>query len=117
MNRPSAIAALLVAACLTGCGVIRDKSATADADSAPRDSVVFVPPAVTVDSTVPWSRIAELINDGTRNIRLVRQSHSRAVSVVMKDGRVFRSTEPQFDAIVRLIHGVDQSNSTPIVTE
>jgi len=109
-----ALATVVVTA---SCAGKSDNSAAAAADSTPRDSLVIGPPTVAADSTVPWTRIAELVNFETSKVRLVRQNHALMVTVLMKDGRAYHSKEAQFDAVVRLVQGIDKSNSIPVVTE
>jgi hypothetical protein len=50
---------------------------------------------------VSWEEAKQLILDG--QVRVVAQSHSLEVSPTLKDGRQLITTEPEIDAVFRVI--------------
>jgi hypothetical protein len=50
-------------------------------------------------------------------IRAVQQTHSLKVTAVFKDGHRFHATEPQIDAILKLVREVDPAGQILIATE
>ncbi len=94
-----------------------DSDATKAADSTAPPPQASVPPAPAPDSVVPWPRLSEILRYETSTILAVRQTHALAVTLRMKDGRTYRSTEPQLDAVVRLVREVDQAGRILIATE
>lgn len=88
------------------------------------DSAATVPAPATspalptpIDSSISWSRLELLIRSAPDSLRAVQQLHTRAVTVLFKDGRRYHSTEPRIDAILRLMKEVDPAGRVLIATE
>ena len=70
-----------------------------------------------IDSSVSWSKLVELVRSAPDSIRAVHQIHTRAVTVLFKDGRRYHATEPAIDEIIRLLKEVDPAGRVLIATE
>jgi hypothetical protein len=88
------------------------------------DSAATVPAPVTasvlptpIDSTITWSRMESLIRSAPDSLRAVQQLHTRAVTVLFKDGRRYHATEPRIDAVLHLMKDVDPAGRVLIATE
>jgi hypothetical protein len=92
-------------------------AAAGDSSAASPSAGITITPGNGVDSTVSWTRFSEIIQYQTSQVRAVMQSHALAVSARMKDGRLYRSTEPKLDAVVALVHQADQGGDILIATE
>jgi len=108
---------LLLAACAgRGDNTQTAKAADSAADSAP-GTVTITPPATTVDSTVDWSRLQELLRYETSKVTMVMEGPGSKASVRMKDGRLYHATEPSSGAIIRLVHEIDKTGTIMVVAE
>jgi hypothetical protein len=108
---------LLLAAC-TGGGDNTQTAKAADttADTA-SETVTIAPPLTTVDSTVDWSRLQDLLRYETSKVTMVIEAPGRKASVRMKDGRLYHATEPSSGAIIRLVHEIDKTGTIMVVAE
>jgi hypothetical protein len=70
-----------------------------------------------IDSAVSWSKLVELVRSAPDSIRAVQQVHTRAVTVLFKDGRRYHATEPVIDAVIHLLKEVDPAGRVLIATE
>jgi hypothetical protein len=70
-----------------------------------------------IDSSVSWGKLVELVRSAPDSIRAVHQIHTRAVTVLFKDGRRYHATEPAIDQIIRLLKEVDPAGRVLIATE
>jgi hypothetical protein len=70
-----------------------------------------------LDSALSWPRLAELVRAAPDSIRAVQQVHTRAVTVLLKNGRRYHATEPAIDDIIRLLKEVDPAGRILIATE
>jgi hypothetical protein len=110
---------------LTGCGSRSDSGSTAGkAESTPAlpPAATSIPqtvsaPPVPEDSTVSWAELAATIRGNPDAIRAVQQTHSLRVTAVFKDGHRYHATEPQIDAILKLVREVDPAGQILIATE
>jgi hypothetical protein len=84
------------------------------ADTTP--STVTILPS-TSDTTVEWADFVATLRRKPDAVRAVMQRHSRKVTMVMKDGRRFNSTEPAMDVVLTILREVDPANSILIATE
>lgn len=62
---------------------------------------------------VPWEEMKEIIK--AEEVETVMQTHSRRVTVFLKDGRKFVTTEPTLDLVIRYIQ--ELGKEIPIATE
>jgi hypothetical protein len=92
------------------------KAADSGADTA-SETVTITPPATTVDSTVDWSRLQELLRYETSKVTMVMEGPGSKASVRMKDGRLYHATEPSSGAIIRLVHEIDKTGTIMVVAE
>lgn len=111
---------LLLTACSTpgGSGDRASRApdtATTAAPVRPQPAVPVLPAAI--DSSVSWQRLTDVIRDIPDSVIAVRQTHSRRVSVQLRDGRRYHATEPSIDAIIRLLREVDPAGRILIATE
>jgi hypothetical protein len=107
---------LLLAACTGG----RDNTQTAKAVDSMADTaetVTITPPATTVDSTVDWSRVQELLRYETSKVTMVMEAPGRKASVRMKDGRLYHAIEPHPGDIIQLVHEIDKTGTIMVVAE
>jgi hypothetical protein len=108
---------LFLAACASrGDDTSAAKAADSAADSAP-ETVTIAPPPTTVDSTVDWSRLQDLLRYETSKVTMVIEAPGRKASVRMKDGRLYHATEPSSGAIIRLVHEIDKTGTIMVVAE
>lgn len=112
--------ALLLLGLLAGCD---RKPADTHGDRA-LDTAATAPVPVTtsvlptpIDSTVAWDKIVTLVRASPDSLRAVQQLHTRAVTVLFKDGRRYHTTEPEIDAIIHLLKEVDPAGRVLIATE
>ena len=70
-----------------------------------------------IDSSVSWGKLVEMVRLAPDSIRAVHQIHTRAVTVLFKDGRRYHATEPAIDEIIRLLKEVDPAGRVLIATE
>lgn len=92
---------------------------SADAASANKpipEAVATLPPTY-VDSNVTWPQMQEIVRANPDSILAVYQTHARAVSVAMRNGRRYRAQEPVIDAIIHLLRQVDPAGRILIATE
>lgn len=127
MTRATLPALLLIAAC-SGLGervgraargdAALDSAAVAESAAAARREPLDEPGyASTLDTTVSWARVEELVRATPESVRAVMQRHDRRVSVVFLDGRRYNSTQPTMDGIITLVRSVDPSGRILIATE
>jgi hypothetical protein len=96
----------------------RDRVLDSAAAAAPPDTFYGNPTAaVVLDSALSWSRLAELIRATPDSIRAVHQVHTRAVTVLFKNGRRYHATEPAIDDVIRLLKQADPAGRILIATE
>lgn len=112
--------ALLLLGLLASC----DRKPADSHDDRTLDSAATVPaPATTsvlptpIDSTIDWEKMVTLVRSAPDSLRAVQQLHSRAVTVLFKDGRRYHATEPEIDAIIHLLKEVDPAGRVLIATE
>jgi len=113
MRRPILLLCLL-AACSPKSGSTRHDRALDTAATAPKAETVLPTP---IDSFVSWSQITKLVRSTPDSIRAVQQLHTRAVTVLFKDGRRYHATEPGIDDIIHLLKEVDPAGRVLIATE
>jgi len=109
---------LLLAGCTGGGG---DNTQTAKAVDSTADTasatVTITPPHTTVDSTVDWSRLQDLLRYETSKVTMVMEAPGRKASVRMKDGRLDHATEPKAGDIIQLVHEIDKTGTIMVVVE
>jgi hypothetical protein len=91
----------------------RALDSAATAESSVTTSVLPTP----IDSSVKWDKLVALVRATPDSIRAVHQVHTRAVTVLFKDGRRYHATEPVIDDIIRLLKQVDPAGRILIATE
>lgn len=114
--RRAAWAVALLSACLPR----SERPATAAADSAPPADTT--PTTITIlpgtsDTSVAWPDFVTTLRRNPDAVRAVMQSHARKVTMVMKDGRRFNTTQPTMDAVLAILREVDPANSILVATE
>jgi hypothetical protein len=112
--------AILLLALLTACDRRsedargpRELDSAAAAESTVTTSVLPTP----IDSSVSWDKLVAMVRATPDSIRAVHQVHTRAVTVLFKDGRRYHATEPVIDEIIRLLKDVDPAGRVLIATE
>jgi len=112
--------AILLLCGLTACNQKTDDSrgprqldSSASAGAPVTTSVLPTP----IDSAVSWGKLVDLIRSTPDSIRAVHQVHTRAVTVLFKDGRRYHATEPAIDVVIRLLKEVDPAGRILIATE
>lgn len=112
--------AILFVCLLTAC----DRKAENERTGRELDSAATAPIPVTrsvlptpIDSSVSWGKVVQLVRAAPDSIRAVHQMHTRAVTVLFKDGRRYHATEPVIDEIIRLLKEVDPAGRVLIATE
>ncbi len=112
--------AILLLFLLAGCepkqAASRGDRALDSAATAPAPAITSVLPTP-IDSSISWSRMESLIRTAPDSLRAVQQLHTRAVTVLFKDGRRYHATEPTIDAILHLMKEVDPAGRVLIATE
>jgi mitochondrial fission protein ELM1 len=110
-----------VVALLWACLPRSERPATSGAlDSAtPADTT---PTTITIlpgtsDTSVAWPDFVATLRRNPDAVRAVMQTHARKVTMVMKDGRRFNTTEPTMDAVLTILREVDPANSILVATE
>lgn len=126
MTRAALPALLLIVAC-SGLGervgraargdATLDSAAVAESAAARAEPLTDPGYASTLDTTVSWARLEELVRATPESVRAVMQRHDRGVSVVFVDGRRYNSTQPAMDGIITLVRSVDPSGRILIATE
>ena len=101
----------LAAACSPRPG---QQATAGDSTSASAQPPPAATPATPVDSAVSWTRLAQVLQDETSQVLAVRLSAGQGVSVRMRDGRTYRSTEPQKGKVEGILHQVDASGTIMI---
>lgn len=108
-------------ALLWACQARSERQATSGAaDSAtPADTT---PTTITIlpstsDTSLAWPDFVATLRRNPDAVRAVMQTHARKVSMVMKDGRRFNTTEPTMDAVLAILREVDPANSILVATE
>jgi hypothetical protein len=91
----------------------RQLDSAAAAKSTVATSVLPAP----IDSAIGWRKLVDLVRSTPDSIRAVQQVHTRAVTVLFKDGRRYHATEPVIDDIIRLLKEVDPAGRVLIATE
>ena len=66
-------------------------------------------------NTVSWEDAKEIIREG--DVKAVSQSHRRDVLIEMKDGTIYRTTEPGLDDVLRLLKETGKDNEIRYATE
>jgi hypothetical protein len=107
---------LLAAACGPKPDETRAERKLDTAASAPVPPTTSVLPTPT-DSSITWDKMVRLVRAAPDSIRAVHQVHTRAVTVLFKDGRRYHATEPVIDEIIRLLKEVDPAGRVLIATE
>ncbi|HEU5153635.1 MAG TPA: hypothetical protein VFU03_02775 [Gemmatimonadales bacterium] len=110
---------LLLAAC-TGGGdntQTAQTAKTADSTADTASTVTITPPHTTVDSTVGWSRLQDLLRYETSKVTMVMEAPGRKASVRMKDGRLYHAIEPHAGDIIQLVHEIDKTGTIMVVAE
>lgn len=109
---------------LTACGgdVFKSKKQraldSAAAESATVDTATTqAGPKYYIDSVVAWPRLQQIVREDPDGILAVQQTRTRQVSVAMRNGMRFNSTEPAIDAILHLLREVDPAGRILIATE
>ena len=119
--RPWKSAGWAVGMLLWACLPRSERQATGGAaDSAPpadtTPATITILPS-TSDTSVAWPDFVTTLRRNPDAVRAVMQTHARKVTMVMKDGRRFNSTEPTMDAVLTLLREVDPANSILVATE
>ncbi len=70
-----------------------------------------------VDTTVAWSELVGALRRNPDAVRAVMQTHARKVTMVMKDGRRYHTTEPALDAVLTVLREVDPAGQILVATE
>ncbi len=91
----------------------RQLDSAAAAEATVTTSVLPTP----IDSAVSWTKLVELVRSTPDSIRAVHQVHTRAVTVLFKDGRRYHATEPVIDAVIHLLKEVDPAGRVLIANE
>jgi len=107
---------LLLVAC-TGGGDNTQTAKAVDSAADTSQTVTITPPHTTVDSTVDWSRLQDLLRYETSKVTMVMEAPGRKASVRMKDGRLYHATEPRSGDIVKLVHEIDKTGTIMVVVE
>lgn len=89
-------------------------SGSPSADSIP--ATVSVLPTST-DTTVAWPELVGALRRNPDAVRAVMQTHARKVTMVMKDGRRYHTTEPAIDAVLTVLREVDPAGEILVATE
>lgn len=110
---------LLLAACTPGSDTARrdrelDSAAAVSSDTSTADRA---DQGIVMDSNVTWDRLVSMVTKNPDSVLAVRQTHQRAVSVMLRNGRRYNATEPTMDAIIRLLKDVDPAGRILIATE
>ena len=116
MRHPILLLLLLTAACGPKREEARADRKLDTAASAPVPEVTSVLPTPT-DSSITWQKMVRLVRAAPDSIRAVQQVHTRAVTVLFKDGRRYHATEPGIDDIIHLLKEVDPAGRVLIATE
>ena len=112
--------AILLVCLLTSCSPkSQDGGGDRQLDSAATAAapVTSSPLPTPIDSSITWVKMVALVRSTPDSIRAVHQVHTRAVTVLFKDGRRYHATEPVIDEIIRLLKEVDPAGRVLIATE
>ena len=116
MDGRKAVLLLLLAACGGG-GDNTQTAKAADSVADTSETVTITPPHTTVDSTVDWSRLQELLRYETSKVTMVMEAPGRKASVRMKDGRLYHAIEPNSGDVIKLVHEIDKTGTIMVVAE